>query len=220
MHRHPPIFKRPGAWDFSLGKFGISWQILEVDMGTRVGVETVLIFPLTCRVALALLLTVFAGCTLRPTTPLPTVESVDLARYMGEWYEIALLPNHFQSMCVADTQASYRLDGDVVRVRNRCRKADGGIEEANGIAKVVEGSGNAKLRVSFFRPFYGDYWILALDPNYRWVLIGEPSRKYGWVLSRTPTLDDASLQIALDKAAALGFDRPAFRRTPQNKALD
>jgi apolipoprotein D and lipocalin family protein len=169
---------------------------------------------------LALLVAPLAGCTLRPTTPLPTVESVDLSRYMGDWYEIALLPNRFQSLCVADTRASYLLDGDGVHVRNRCRKADGGIEEANGIAKVVEGSRNAKLRVSFFRPFYGDYWILALDPNYRWVLIGEPSRAYGWVLSRTPNLDDASLQIALDKAAALGFDRAAFRRTPQNKPLD
>jgi len=173
-----------------------------------------------CTMAVALVFAGLAGCTLQPATPLPTVESVDLSRYMGDWYEIALLPNRFQSMCVADTQASYRLDGDVVRVRNRCRKADGGIEEANGIAKVVEGSRNAKLRVSFFRPFYGDYWILALDPNYRWVLIGEPSRAYGWVLSRTPQLDDASLQIAFDKAAALGFDRAAFRRTPQNKPLD
>jgi apolipoprotein D and lipocalin family protein len=179
-----------------------------------------ILFTRICRFAVALLFAGLAGCTLGPPVPLPTAESVDLARYMGEWYEIALLPNSFQSMCVADTQASYRLDGDVVRVRNRCRKADGGIEEANGLAKVVEGSRNAKLRVSFFRPFYGDYWILALDPNYRWVLIGEPSRKYGWVLSRTPALDDALLQIALDKAAALGFDRATFRRTPQNKPLD
>ena len=176
----------------------------------------------TCiyKIAVGLLFAGFAGCTLRPTTPLPTVESVDLARYMGEWYEIALLPNRFQSMCVADTQATYRLDGDVVRVRNRCRKADGAIEEADGIAKVVEGSRNAKLRVSFFRPLYGDYWILALDQDYRWVLIGEPSRRYGWVLSQTPNLDDTSLQIALDKAATLGFDRAAFRRTPQIKPLD
>lgn len=173
-----------------------------------------------CKFAAALLFAGLAGCTLRPTAPLPTIESVDLARYMGEWYEIVLLPNRFQSMCVADTQASYRMDGDVVRVRNRCRKADGGIEEANGVAKVVEGSGNAKLRVSFFRPFYGDYWILAIAQDYRWVLIGEPSRAYGWVLSRTPNLDNASLQIALDRAAALGFDRAVFRRTPQIKPLD
>ena len=178
------------------------------------------IFLRICKIAAALLFAGFAGCALPPTMPLPTVESVDLARYMGEWYEIAMLPNSFQSMCVADTQASYRLDGDVVRVRNRCRKADGGTEEANGIAKVVEGSRNTKLRVSFFRPFYGDYWILALDPDYRWVLVGEPSRRYGWVLSRTPSLDDATIQISLDKAAALGFDREAFRRTPQIKPLD
>jgi len=172
------------------------------------------------RIAAALLFAGLAACTLGPTVPLPTVESVDLARYMGEWYEIALLPNRFQSMCAGDTQASYRLDGDVVRVRNRCRKMDGGIEEVNGIAKVVEGSHNSKLRVSFFRPFYGDYWILALDPDYRWVLVGEASRRYGWVLSRTPTLDNTSLQLALDKAATLGFDREAFRRTPQIEPLD
>jgi apolipoprotein D and lipocalin family protein len=174
-------------------------------------------FPRICKIALALLFAGFAGCTLGPTVPLHTVESIDLARYMGDWYEIALLPNRFQSRC---TQAGYRLDGDVVRVRNRCRKADGAIEEANGVAKVVEGSLNAKLRVSFFRPFYGDYWILAIDQDYRWVLIGEPSRTYGWVLSRTPNLDDTSLRVALDKAAALGFDRTAFRRTPQIKPLD
>jgi apolipoprotein D and lipocalin family protein len=177
-------------------------------------------FTSLCKIAVALVLAGFGGCTLRPATPLPTVESVDLARYMGKWYEIAMLPNRFQSTCVADTQASYRLDGDLVRVRNRCRKADGEIEEANGIAKVVAGSHNAKLRVSFFRPFYGDYWILALDQDYRWVLIGEPTRAYAWVLSRTPNLDDASLQLALDKAEALGFDRAAFRRTPQIKPLD
>jgi apolipoprotein D and lipocalin family protein len=166
------------------------------------------------------LLACLASCTLRTTTPLPTVESVDLARYMGKWYEIALLPNRFESTCAADTQATYRLDRDLVRVRNRCRKADGGVEEANGVAKVVEGSRNAKLRVSFFRPFYGDYWILALDHDYRWALVGEPRREYAWVLSRTATLDEASLQIALDKAAALGFDRKAFRRTPQINPLD
>jgi apolipoprotein D and lipocalin family protein len=189
-------------------------------MKPTLGIDAMMTYPRLCRIALVLLFAGLASCMLRPTTPLPTVESVDLTRYMGEWYEIALLPNRFQSMCVADTRASYRLDGDVVRVRNRCRNADGGIEEAVGIAKVVEGSRNAKLRVSFFRPFYGDYWILALDPDYRWALIGEPSRKYSWVLSRTPSLDDASLQAALDKAAALGFDREAFRRTPQIRPLE
>ena len=85
---------------------------------------------------------------------------------------------------------------------------------ARGIARVVEGSGNGKLRVSFFRPFYGDYWILALDPGYRWVLVGEPGRSYAWILAREPKLDEATLEALLTRAAALGFDRQAFLRTP------
>jgi len=84
----------------------------------------------------------------------------------------------------------------------------------------VDGSNNAKLRVSFFRPFYGNYWVLALDPQYRWVLIGEPGREYGWILSRTPTLDKATLDSILNRAVALGYDRAAFRLTPQTQPLD
>lgn len=165
-------------------------------------------------------LALLGACAHKPEQPLPTVATVDIARYMGNWYEIALLPNRFQSMCAADTMASYRIDGDVVRVRNRCRKADGKVEEANGVANVVEGSGNAKLRVSFFRPFYGNYWILALGPDYRWVLIGEPGREYGWVLSRSPQLDEATLNLVLDKAESLGYQRNAFKRSMQKTALD
>ena len=167
--------------------------------------------------ALAILL---ATCSSQPSTPLATVASVDLARYTGTWYEIALLPNEFQSMCMADTQAHYRSDGDVIRVTNRCRKSDGLIAEVNGVAKIVAGSGNAKLRVSFFRPFFGDYWILAIDPDYKWVLVGEPRRKYGWILSRMPQLDERSLQFALDKASTLGYARAAFQLTPQTQALE
>jgi apolipoprotein D and lipocalin family protein len=82
----------------------------------------------------------------------------------------------------------------------------------------VAGSQGARLRVSFFRPFYGDYWVLELDPAYRWVLVGEPSRKYAWVLARDPELDDATLDALLARAAALGFDRKAFIRTPHSTA--
>ena len=78
----------------------------------------------------------------------------------------------------------------------------------------MEGSRGAKLLVSFFRPFYGDYWILALDPGYRWVLVGEPGRSYAWILAREPKLDEATLEALLSQAAALGFDRRAFLRTP------
>lgn len=151
--------------------------------------------------------------------PLPTVAAVDLQRYLGSWYEIARLPNRFQSICVSDTQATYRSDGQNVQVINRCRAEDGRIEEASGIARVVDGSGGAKLRVSFFRPFYGDYWVLALDPDYRWVLVGEPGRKYAWILARTPQLDKTTLDALLDRAASLGFDRRAFIETPHPEPL-
>ena len=152
--------------------------------------------------------------------PLPTVAAVDLQRYAGAWYEIALLPNRFQKQCVADTQARYRLDGNRVEVINRCRTANGEVDRTAGHAKTVDGSGNAKLRVTFFWPFYGNYWVLNLDEDYRHVLIGEPSRKYAWVLSRTPQMDEAQLQKLLDRAAELGFNKQAFQRTPQTQPLD
>lgn len=161
-----------------------------------------------------------AGCAAVPTAPLPTVATVDLARYTGAWHEVAALPNRFQAQCVADTQARYRRkdDGDI-EVRNRCRTADGTVDDITGVAKVVPDSGNARLRVSFFRPFYGDYWVLALDPDYRWVLVGEPRRQFGWVLSRTPTLAAADLDAALARAEALGYTRSAFKATPQTRPL-
>ncbi len=171
-------------------------------------------------ICFAIISVALAACTSQPTVPLETVATVDLARYAGRWYEITSIPNKFQAMCVADTQANYRGDGDQLRVTNRCRKHDGSIAEVNGIAKIVEGSGNAKLRVSFFRPFYGDYWVLALDPDYQWVLVGEPRRKFGWVLSRTPAMSEPELQHALDRAVALGYAREEFRRTTQTRPIE
>jgi apolipoprotein D and lipocalin family protein len=168
--------------------------------------------PLSSLACLGLALLMSACTSSRP--PLPTVEAVDLDRYVGTWYEIAHLPNFFQSKCASDTQATYRQDGKDVEVVNQCRKEDGTIEQISGIAKVVEGSHGAKLRVSFFRPIYGDYWILDLDPDYRWVLVGEPSRKYAWILARAPDLDAATQEALLTRAAELGFDREAFVSTP------
>lgn len=178
---------------------------------------------LTMALAAGAALLALAGCASGPGTPaapLPTVPAVDLARYAGAWYEVASLPNRFQKQCVADTQARYRPVGDDIEVRNRCRTADGAVEDITGIAKVVPGSGNAKLRVSFFRPFYGDYWILAFGPGERWVLVGEPKRQFGWVLSRTPQLPAAELDAALARATTLGYAREAFRVTPQTRPLD
>jgi len=170
------------------------------------------------RLVTMLAVSLLAACS-TPQAPLPTVQSVELDRYSGTWYEIAMLPNRFQAMCVSDTRATYRPEGSNVSVVNQCRTADGTIEQAEGIAKPVAGSNGAKLRVSFFRPFYGDYWILDLDPDYRWALVGEPGRTYAWILAREPSLDAATLERLLARAAALGFDREAFVRTPHVGAV-
>jgi apolipoprotein D and lipocalin family protein len=168
-----------------------------------------------------------AACSGAPLAPMATVPSVDLNRYLGNWYQVSMIPNTFQKMCVTDTQANYALEntwtGDSIRVTNRCRTADGSIETAMGVAKVVDGSSNAKLRVAFFRPFYGNYWVLALGEvagNYDWVLVGEPKRQFGWVLSRKPILDEASLNAALAKAEKLGYTRSQFVNSSQTKPLD
>jgi apolipoprotein D and lipocalin family protein len=124
-----------------------------------------------------------------------------------------LIPNRFQAQCASDTRATYARDGDGLSVLNQCRRTDGQLEEAKGVAKIVEGSNNAKLRVSFFRPFYGDYWVLALEPNYQWVLVGEPSRQYGWILSRQSKLDQTTFDLILNRATELGYDKRKFVRS-------
>ena len=148
--------------------------------------------------------------------PVRTVPEVDIQRYLGSWYEIAAFPMFFQRQCIADTQARYDLDEKGgIRVHNQCTTSSG-IDKAEGWAKVVDGSGNAKLRVSFFWPFWGDYWILALQPDYQWALVGSPTRKYLWLLSRTPSLPAEELQKALEAAKAQQFDISQLRYTPQS----
>jgi apolipoprotein D and lipocalin family protein len=178
-------------------------------------------------IVIALTVSLLAACTSAPPAPMATVASVDLNRYLGNWYQVSMIPNSFQKMCVADTQANYALQdtwtGDSIRVTNRCRKSDGTVEAAVGVAKIVPDSSNAKLKVAFFRPFYGNYWILALGEqgaNYDWVLVGEPKREYGWVLSRTPTLDAVSLNAVMQRAEAVGYQRSQFVTSPQTQPLN
>lgn len=149
------------------------------------------------------------------TPPARSVESVDLERYVGLWYEIANFPMFFQRNCIADTTALYSVrDDGRISVRNRCRTKDG-IDEANGTAEIVPASGNARLKVSFFWPFKGDYWVFALDPDYRWAVVGNPNRRYLWVLSRTPVLPKDQLELALKRATEQGFKLDELRFTPQ-----
>jgi apolipoprotein D and lipocalin family protein len=148
-----------------------------------------------------------------PANAPPTVASVDVERYLGTWVQQGMVPNKFQKMCASNTRATYAKDGEGLSVLNQCVDADGKPVEAKGVAKIVEGSNNAKLKVSFFRPFYGDYWVLALGPDYQWVLVGDPTREFGWVLSRAAKLDDATYSAILDKAVALGYDKSRFVRS-------
>jgi len=104
-----------------------------------------------------------------------------------------------------------RIDG-AISVHNRCR-TDSGFDDATGKATVVEGFGNSRLKVSFFWPFKADYWVLGLDADYRWAVVGNPNRKYLWVLSRTPQLPPALLEAALASATAQGFDLSQLRYT-------
>ncbi len=150
--------------------------------------------------------------------PLEVVPSVDLNRYAGKWYEIARLPNWFQKNCASDTTATYKLnDGGKISVVNECRAADGSRKSAKGTARIASKTGpNTKLKVTFFWPFYGDYWILDLDPDYRWAVVGEPSRKYFWVLARDPHMEEALLAQIVARATAQGYDLGNLLRTKQS----
>lgn len=150
--------------------------------------------------------------------PLPTVPYVDLDRYMGLWYEIAAFPQRFQKGCHCSTAEYEMTDKGHVRVINTCRKdgPEGKVKVAKGKAFVVEGSGNAKLRVQFFWPFRGDYWIIDLAEDYSHVVVGEQSRNYLWVLARTPVIDEALYQEILARVKDLGFDIGRLKRTDQS----
>lgn len=145
------------------------------------------------------------------------VPSVDLTRYAGKWYEIARLPNRFQRDCASDTTASYvlRKDGRITVV-NACRTSEGRVKSATGTARVASGKEpNTKLKVTFFWPFSGDYWIIDLDPDYKWAVVGEPGRKYLWVLSREPRFDDTLYKEILARAKQQGYDVGPMIKTKQ-----
>jgi apolipoprotein D and lipocalin family protein len=148
--------------------------------------------------------------------PLQVVPQVDVKRYLGSWYEIARYPNRFQKGCV-DSRADYRLrpDGDI-RVLNTCRKdnPEGPVKSAEGRAWIVDKNTNAKLKVRFFWPFSGDYWIIDLGENYEYAVVGEPKRKYLWILSRRPAMDPESYQEILERLKEKGYDPGKLMANP------
>ena len=146
---------------------------------------------------------------------LQTVPHVDLGRYVGIWYEIASFPQSFQRGCTATT-ATYTLrDDGQIDVVNRCRKGspDGPEKVARGRARVVDRSSNARLEVSFFRPFWGDYWIIDLGADYEYAVVGHPGRDYLWILSRTPTMKADVYNAILQRLAAQGYETNRLVRT-------
>ncbi|CAN5549195.1 lipocalin family protein [soil metagenome] len=146
---------------------------------------------------------------------LEVVKSVDLARSAGRWHEIARLQNRFEKKCADSVTATYTLRTDgKIEVVNRCRKSSGEYTTAKVKAKIVDQKTNAKLKVAFFWPFYGDYWILDLGPNYEYAVEGDPSRDL-WILSRTPRIEESLYQQLLEKRAARGFKTERMIRTSQ-----
>jgi apolipoprotein D and lipocalin family protein len=163
-----------------------------------------------------------AGCATSTTerlrlSPLQTVAQVDLSRYLGTWYEIANFPQSFQRGCAATT-ATYtlRTDGEI-DVLNRCREGslEGREKSALGRARVVDSATNAKLEVSFFRPFWGDYWIIELADDYSYAVIGHPGRDYLWILARRPTMAEATYQGIVARLRANGYETSRLERTLQ-----
>lgn len=160
-----------------------------------------------------------AGCSTvgGDDPPLAVVEQVELERYLGRWYEIASFPQRFQEGCVATTASYSRREDGRIRVDNACREGafDAALREIEGVAWVTDEATNARLRVQFFWPFSGAYWIIELDPDYRWAVVGHPSRDYLWILSRTRQLDDAVYADLVARIERHGFDPARLQRTPQ-----
>ena len=155
------------------------------------------------------------------STAVKTIDNVDLKKYSGKWYEISKIPNSFQDHCIKNTTANYEIneEGDIY-VTNSCFDSDDELDDATGLARVVDKNSNSKLEVSFvsilgWHIFWGDYWILGLDDNYQYAVVGTPSRKYGWILCREPEMDKNDLENCYRILESNGYDRTDFTLSRQ-----
>lgn len=173
------------------------------------------------KVALIGVVLALAGCASLSSRPIGNhhvpqpAKSVDLNRYLGRWYEIYRYEAPFQKDCEAVT-ADYSLNPDgSIRVLNSCRQGavDGPSKSATGKARVADNSTNAKLRVTFFWPFYGDYWVLDHAADYQWSIVGEPSGRYLWVLSREAEPSNDVRALLKQRVEELGYDWSLVRQT-------
>ena len=153
-----------------------------------------------------------------PSQAVTTVEHVDLTRYVGQWHEVASMPQWFQKKCVRGVTAEYSvLPNGRIQVNNSCIQADGTKTSTLGEAKVLDPVSNARLRVSFAQIFGkyiylfgGDYWVIDLEPNYHYAVVGHPTRQYGWILARQTSLSDQDLKQIAQRLVDQGYDTCAF----------
>lgn len=157
--------------------------------------------------------------TNEPLPPLQTVSQVDIPRYLGIWFEIARYPNRFQKDCVA-SRATYTLrDDGNLSVLNECydKAKPGKLRSAHGKAWVVDPLSSAKLKVSFFWPFSGDYWIIDLGQEYEYAVVGHPQRKYLWILSREETMEEGTYLAILDRLTQQHYDITKIIKSDQGE---
>lgn len=167
----------------------------------------------------ALIVLLLSACAAGPvgnrSVPQPA-KAVELESYLGKWYEIARYENRFEEGCESVTAEYSALPDGEISIINSCRQGSvaGPLKQADGKAKVVEGSNNTKFKVSFWGPFYiGNYWVLDRANDYSWAIVGEPSGRYLWILSRTAPLSENEKQALYAKAKALNYDLRLLRET-------
>lgn len=178
-----------------------------------------------CRSAVAIILAVTSVQTL--ASDVKPVEKLDLDKYLGTWVEIASIPQFFQRKCVRDTRATYSAaENSLIKVENVCTRDDGAREKAEGRARRVDAESAAKLEVTFLELFgeyrfwvAGGYWVIALDANYQWAVVGHPSRRFGWVLARERRLSPVALAEIIGRVKSQGYDACEFVVTPQTGGL-
>lgn len=171
---------------------------------------------IACLVAIALVACA-SGPVGNPNVPEPA-KAIDLSRYLGKWYELVRYENEFEKDCEGVTAEYAKLPNGNIEVINTCREGavDGKVRVAKGEAMIDDAGTNAKLKVSFFGPFFfGDYWVLDRAEDYSWAIVGEPSGRYLWVLSREAVPARGGVEKLIERAASLGYDRALMRQTAQ-----
>lgn len=202
-----PSFMKPDKIIYrALGKTGLKLPVVSM------GVTRADMF----KIYIPVLMIMLFSCN-RHISPPETVNQVNIEKYAGKWYEIATIPARFQKNCKC-TSAEYTLTGkDYIKVYNRCVSTkDGKVKDITGKAFPVKNSNNSKLKVQFFWPFRGNYWIVDLASDYSWAVVSDPSRKYLWILSRNKQMENEKYKKITSTLQERGFDLTNLKKTKQD----